>query len=202
MGNHELFKFECNRCGTCCTDKETIVNLTRTDIVRLKNGLKLDINELLEITSFYILEESQFSEIIDQMVIPPILTERGQSFIALRKKDDGSCIFYNQEKKKCRIYSIRPCLCRTFPFSFKMLDTKKVNILITKKGKEYCSGLNEQAPLIDIKYWKSLGVKALKDLENNAIFIFNWNEKEKNPTAKKFLEAVSLISQQGDAQPE
>ena len=38
--------------------------------------------------------------------------------------------------------------------------------------------------------------------------VFGWpaihlrNEKEKNPTAKKFLEAVSLISQQGDAQPE
>lgn len=195
MNNEFECKFECNQCGICCTDKKTIVNLTKTDILRLKNGLKLETNELLEITSFYVLDDSQSSEIIDQMVIPPILTEKGKSFIALRKKENGICIFYNQEKKKCRIYPIRPCLCRTFPFSFKMLENKELDILITKKGREYCPGLNEQAPLINVEYWKSLGVKALKDLENNAIFIFNWNEKQKNPTAKKFLEVVSLISQ-------
>ena len=196
MNNDFKCKFECTRCGTCCTDKKTIVNLTKTDLLRLKDGLKLETSELLEITSFYVLDESQSSEIIDQMVIPPIHTEKGQSFIALRKKEDGSCIFYNHEKKKCRIYPIRPCLCRTFPFSFKGPENKQIDILITKKGEEYCPGLSEQAPLIEVKYWKSLGAKALIDLENNAIFIFNWNEKQKNPTAKKFLEEVSLISQQ------
>jgi Fe-S-cluster containining protein len=195
MNDGYLFKFECNRCGTCCTDKKTIVNLTKTDIVRLKNGLKLDIDELLEITSFYVLNESQCSEIIDQMVIPPIITERGKTFVALRKKEDGSCIFYNLEEKKCRIYSIRPCLCRTFPFSFRMLETKEIDILITKKGKEYCPGLSEQSPFINVVYWKSLGVKALKDLEKNAIFIFDWNRRQKNPTAKKFLEQMSSVSQ-------
>ena len=189
-------KFECNRCGACCTDNKTIVNLTITDLDRLKKGLNLNIDELLEVTSFYVLQEFQSSEIIDQMVIPPIMTEKGKSFIALRKKKDGSCIFYNQEKKKCRIYSIRPCFCRTFPFSFKIHENKRVNILITAKGKQYCQGLSDQAPIIDVESWKSLGKKALNDLERNAIFIFKWNETQKNPTAKKFLEKVSLISQQ------
>lgn len=198
MNNDFKCKFECNRCGTCCTDKKTIVNLTKTDIIRLKHSLKLDIKELLEITSFYVLGESQSSEIFDQMVIPPILTERGQSFVALRKKDDGSCIFYNQEKKKCRIYSIRPCFCRTFPFSFNLNEDEKVKILITEKGKKYCEGINDKAPVIDVKSWKSLGKKALKDLEKNANFIFNWNKNEKNPTAKKFLEKAGLISQQSE----
>ncbi len=198
MTNDYEFKFECNRCGTCCTDNKTIVNLTITDLNRLKNGLNLDIDELLEITSFYVLKEMQSSEALEQMVIPPITTEKGKSFIALRKNEDGNCIFYNQEKKKCRIYSIRPCFCRTFPFSFNLNEDEKVKILITEKGKKYCEGINDKAPVIDVKSWKSLGKKALKDLEKNANFIFNWNKNEKNPTAKKFLEKAGLISQQSE----
>ena len=201
MNTDYKFKFQCTRCGTCCTDRNTIVNLTITDLSRLKNGLNLDIDDLLEITSFYVLHESPTPEIIDKMVIPPILTERGKSFVALRKKKDGNCIFYNQEKKMCRIYSIRPCLCRTFPFSFRLSENKKIKILITEKGKQYCPGLNEQAPLINVESWKSLGNKALIDLEKNAVFIMNWNEKEKNPTARKFLEKVSSISQHSERKP-
>lgn len=201
MDNDYKFKFECTRCGTCCTDNKTIVNLTITDLNRLKNGLKLDLDELLEITSFYLFNESPNSEIIDKMVIPPINTERGKSFIALRKKVDGHCIFYNQEKEKCRIYSIRPCFCRTFPFSFRLLENDKIEILITEKGKQYCPGLNEHAHLINVEYWKSLGVKTLKDLEKNTAFILDWNKQEKSPTAKKFLKKVSLKSQQSKTEP-
>lgn len=201
MNKDYKFKFECTRSGTCCTDNKTIVNLTITDLNRLKNGLKLDLDELLEITSFYLFNESSYSEIAEKMVIPPINTERGKSFIALRKKEDGQCIFYNQEKKKCRIYSIRPNFCRTFPFSFRMLENKKIEILITEKGKQYCPGLNEHAHLINVEYWKSLGVKTLKDLEKNAVFILEWNKQEKNPSAKKFLKKVSLKSQQSKTEP-
>jgi uncharacterized protein len=198
MTNDYEFKFECNRCGTCCTDNKTIVNITITDLNRLKNGLNLNIDELLEITSFYVLQEMHSSVALEKMVIPPIMTEKAKSFIALRKNEEGCCIFYDKKKKKCRIYSIRPCFCRTFPFSFSQNEYKKVNIIITEKGKRYCEGINDKAPLINIEYWKSLGKKALKDLEKNANFIFNWNKKEKNPTARKFLEKASLISQQSE----
>jgi Fe-S-cluster containining protein len=124
------------------------------------------------------------------MVIPPINTEKGKSFIALRKVEGGKCLFFNSETKKCRIYSIRPCFCRTFPFSYISTQNNKIRVLLTEKGKEYCPGLNEHAPLINIDQWISLGIKALKELETNAKFVIEWNEREKKPTAKKFLEKL------------
>lgn len=182
------FRFECERCGKCCLDKNTIVNLTFDDLKRLKNGLKLTTDELLEITSFYLFKESFSPDTIKKMVVPPINTEKGKSFIALRKIESGMCFFYNSESKKCRIYSIRPCFCRTFPFSYNLNQNNEIRILTTEKGKEYCCGLNEQAPLINIDQWNSLGIKALKELEKNANFVLKWNEREKKPTIKKFLE--------------
>ena len=184
------FKFECIRCGKCCSDKNTIVNLTFNDLKRLKSGLKLSSEELLEITSFYLIKKPFSSEIIEKMVVPPINTEKGKSFIALRKVEEGKCLFYNSKTKKCRIYPIRPCFCRTFPFSYTLTQNNEIKILITEKGKEYCPGLNEQAPLININHWKSLGINALKELEANAEFVLKWNETEKNPTAKKFIEKL------------
>jgi len=184
------FKFECIRCGKCCSDTKTIVNLTFDDLKRLKEGLNLTLDDLLQITSFYLFKESLSLDTFEKMVIPPINTEKGKSFIALRKVEGGRCFFYNIEAKKCRIYSIRPCFCRTFPFSYNLTNDNKIHILLTAKGKEYCPGLNDQAPLIKVDQWNSLGIKTLKELERNSKFVLQWNEGEKKPTAKKFLEQL------------
>lgn len=188
MDENSSFKFECIRCGKCCSDQYTIVNLTFGDLKRLKYRLKLNSNELLEITSFYLFKEQVSSEIIEKMVIPPINTEKGKSFIALRKVEGGKCIFYHPETKKCRVYSIRPCFCRTFPFSYNLTHNNNIRIMITNKGMEYCPGLNEKSPLINMEVWKALGIKALQELETNAKLVSKWNEQVKNPTAKGFLE--------------
>ena len=190
-------RFVCTRCGNCCTDKETLVNLTYLDILRIKNGLKLDIEETLDILGFYIFDKTISEEIENKMVMSPIETERGSAFVALRKNNLGVCYFYNSIKKKCSIYHIRPMLCRTFPFSFRLLDEKNnenknnIQIIYTEKGKQYCPGIKNEAPLINYEEWKKLGKKTLQELKINHKVINDWNEWVKkgksSPTAKKFL---------------
>jgi Fe-S-cluster containining protein len=191
------FRFICTRCGNCCTDKTTIVNVTYSDILRIKNGLKLSVDELLEILGFYKYQEKIDGNFLKKMIVPPIETERGLAFMALLKKNAGSCIFYDVKNKKCLIYGLRPNFCRTFPFSFKLKQNKddrskaKIIMSYTEKGKKYCPGINPESPLIDDDKWIKLGMNVLMDLNNNTIFIEKWNGAVKkgiiNPTARNLL---------------
>jgi len=197
MVSKDNFKFECIRCGNCCTDKNTIVNLSYTDILRIKKGLNLTLEELLEIVGFYIYADPLNEETRAQLVIPPLETEKGLSFIGLMKNSNGACFFYDIKNKKCLIYSIRPNFCRTFPFTFKFNPNKSKNlntnlkILLTEKGKKYCLGLNDDAPTINNAIWLNLGAKVLEDLSKNAKLINRWNSLVKSkkiiPSVKNFL---------------
>ena len=68
MKDEKKLRFECIRCGNCCTDKDTLVNLTYLDILRIKKGLKLDIKEVLDILGFYIFDKTLTSEDKKRMV--------------------------------------------------------------------------------------------------------------------------------------
>ena len=190
-------RFSCTRCGNCCTDKNTLVNLTYLDILRIKNGLNLDINEILDIIGFYIFDKPLTSEDKKRMIITPMETERGLAFIGLLKNSLGGCYFYNSKNKKCLIYELRPMFCQTFPFSFRLLDGKKdetnskIDIFYTEKGKQYCPGIGNEAPFIDNDYWIKIGRKTLKALKQNYKVIKEWNKSVRKgkiiPTTKKFL---------------
>lgn len=197
MKNSKNLRFVCTKCGNCCTDKDTLVNLTYVDILRIKNGLKLDLKEVLNLLGFYIYEKKITNEDAKRMVITPIETEKGLAFVALRKNSLGGCYFYNSIKKKCLIYKLRPMFCRTFPFSFRLLDEKnkendkKIEIGYTEKGKQYCPGISDEAPLINYEKWILFGEKTLEELEKNYKIIEEWNDMVKKgkiiSTVKKFL---------------
>ena len=195
MNSEDQVKFECVRCGNCCKDPNTIVNLCYTDILRIKKNLNLDLDELLEIVGFYIFTDQLEGDTKKRLVISPLETERGLSFIGLLKSKTGTCIFYDGEKKKCKIYSIRPNFCRSFPFTFHSeRNSEKLSILITEKGKEYCLGLTPDAPHINKSQWLELGKNITKDLQQNLKVINRWNSlvrKERiKPSAKEFLRKV------------
>ncbi len=200
MNDLKNLRFICTRCGKCCTDKDTLVNLTYLDIIKIKNGLKLDLNELLNLVGFYIYNNKVTVDDKKRMVIPPIETEKGLAFVALRKSSLGGCYFYHSEEKRCLIYKLRPMFCRTFPFTFSISDEydernkKNLEIFLTEKGKQYCPGITGDSPLINIEKWKIIGQTALKELEKNYTVIENWNDSvEKGkiiPTAKKFLLSI------------
>jgi Fe-S-cluster containining protein len=204
MRDLKNLKFTCTRCGNCCTDKDTLVNLTYLDILRIKNGLNLDINEVLDILGFYIYDKAFKNEDKKKMVIAPIITEKGQAFIGLLKNSIGKCYFYNLEDKKCLIYDLRPMFCKTFPFSFKVIEENEkeksyqIDIFYTEKGKQYCPGIRNEAPLINYEDWIKLGKRILEELKKNFKVIKEWNDSVNNgkliPSAKKFLLTIFKLS--------
>ena len=195
MYKEDQITFRCIRCGNCCTDPYTIVNLSYSDVLRIKIGLDLDLNELLEVIAFYITSDYLDEKTKMKLVSPPIKTERGYSYIGLFKDEKGNCIFYDISNKKCKIYPLRPYFCRTFPFTFQSREkSEELDIFVTEKGKEYCLGLIEEAPHINKSDWLKLGKKVLKDLELNFKFVRQWNLLVKNnevkASAKDFLHLI------------
>jgi len=193
MSNTNDLRFECVHCGNCCTDLNTLVNTTYSDILRIRNGLNLNIDEIIEILGFYIFDKKPTTKEIDRMVVPPIETERGLAFTGLKKKSSGQCYFYNNKKKRCSIYKFRPNFCNTFPFTFKLLvnkgDSKKnvIKVFYTEKGLQYCQGIGNESPIIEVDKWIQLGQKVIQDLAKNTIFVKKWNETVKR---KQILPSV------------
>ena len=197
MKNTEEFKFECTRCGNCCTDKNTIVNVTYFDILRIKNGLNLSIDEILETLGFFIFDKMPSEEELKKMIVPPIETENGLAFTGLNKRENGSCYFYNIDEKKCMIYNLRPKFCRTFPFTFSIIfndkspEKAKIKMSYTVKSIEYCPGIGTEAPLVDEDKWIQVGKETIEDLSKNNVLIKKWNEavkfKKVSPSTRNYL---------------
>ena len=196
MGINYKLRFECVRCGKCCTDLNTLVNMTYIDVLRIKSGLNLTIDEVIEILGFYVFDQTPSSKEIDRMVVPPIQTERGMAFTGLKKRQNGYCFFYDEAKERCSIYEFRPGFCRTFPFTFTTLNNKnkkksEINIFYTEKGIQYCRGISEEYPTIDLEHWIKLGRETIRDLSKNNQLIKKWNSSVKNkqiiPSARNFI---------------
>ncbi len=196
MSNTNDLRFECVHCGKCCNDLNTLVNTTYSDILRIKNGLNLTQDEVIEILGFYVFDKKPTNKEIDRMIVPPIETERGLAFTGLKKKSNGQCYFYNNKKKRCSIYKFRPNFCNTFPFSFKLLIDKgssnenAIKIFYTEKGLQYCAGI-EEAPIIERDEWIQLGRRVIQDLAKNLVLIKKWNESVKKkqilPSVRNFI---------------
>jgi Fe-S-cluster containining protein len=196
MGINNQLRFQCIHCGKCCTDLNTLVNTTYIDVLRIKSGLNLTIDEVIEILGFYVFDQTPSSKEIDRMVVPPIQTERGMAFTGLKKRQNGYCFFYDEAKERCSIYEFRPGFCRTFPFTFTTLNNKnkkksEINIFYTEKGIQYCRGISEEYPTIDLEHWIKLGRETIRDLSKNNQLIKKWNSSVKNkqiiPSARNFI---------------
>ncbi len=202
MVSEKQLKFACTICGNCCKDKNTLVNVTYSDILRIKNSLHLNLNEILEIIGFYVLNQGISKEDQRKMVISPIESEKGLAFVGLMKNSNGCCLFYDEENKKCSIYALRPMFCRSFPFSFQKLkdkNKKKIKIFYTEKAKQYCPGIGPEAPNINNNYWINLGNNIIEDLKRNQIVIKDWNDKIRkggiSPSVKNFLQIISNLNE-------
>ena len=202
MGINNKLKFQCVHCGQCCLDQNTLVNTTYKDILRIKNGLHLTIDEVIEILGFYVFDQPPSVNEIDRMVVPPIQTERVMAFVGLKKKPNGKCFFYDKAEERCSIYAFRPGFCRTFPFRFTIRSDKnkkksEINIFYTEKGIQYCQGIGEEYPYLDLEQWIKLGREVIQDLSKNNQLIKTWNSKVKIkqilPTARNFILTIFNI---------
>ena len=94
-------KFECTRCGACCSGKPGFVWVNDEEIEGLARVLQLPVVEVRAMHTFD--------------------TPRGRSN---RERDNGDCIYY-KHGEGCTVYEARPRQCRSWPFWESNLTTPK-----------------------------------------------------------------------------
>jgi Fe-S-cluster containining protein len=86
-------RFECTACGDCCTGAPGFVWVSREEIAALAGRLRLEVAEF---------------------------EKRYVRKVGLRKSlieyDNGDCVFFDSNTRKCTVYQDRPRQCRTWPF--------------------------------------------------------------------------------------
>jgi Fe-S-cluster containining protein len=199
------FRFRCTQCGACCADKTTLVNLTFWDLDRFQQQLDLDVDGLLDIIGFYVFETAPTPDQLKKMVLPPIPTEHGPAFMALKKNPDGKCIYLNEDNR-CKIYTARPDICRCFPFHFHsspgLQPQPKLDITMTiaEKAKQYCPGFGLPAPFVKPKDWMTAGSDTIRHILSEHILIKKFtdavNANKITPTARNYLLTVVELNEQ------
>jgi len=113
------FSFETSACdtceGNCCIGESGYIWVTLTDIQNISEfiGENIDIfykNYIKKVKYKYSLKEIEYN-------------------------DGFKCVFFDEKKRGCKIYLVRPMQCRTFPF----WEHFKTNI---KEVEDECPGIS------------------------------------------------------------
>ncbi len=86
----------------------------------------------------------------------------------------------------CKIYTVRPNICRTFPFHFHTKPIEKpsprmeINMQYAAKAIEYCPGIGQPYPVVNPKNWLIIGEETVKNILAEVVLINKWNEAVKN----------------------
>ena len=113
----DTVRFRCIKCGICCGDTEE-----KTRHVLL---LEKEAEQIAKATSQ---PTSEFAVKID---------DRTPYKYEMKKSETGKCVFL--ENNCCTIYSLRPLVCRFYPFELKSSSNGKHRFLFT----EECLGINK-----------------------------------------------------------
>lgn len=181
--NKDQIRFECTRCGACCREESLLVTVTGRDIYRISMGLDLSPNEVIRALDFYLIEGDESPEGLRD--IPAINTEKGPSYIALKKLENGDCLFLKDNL--CMIHVIRPMVCMSFPFTFLEDGRNKTWGLSAKKS--ICPGLGSGPPVENTEL-RDMADAVLEDLAIYREFVAEWNKHEKKPTAKTIVKRI------------
>lgn len=131
-------RFECTRCGACCTNRGEYahVYLNPEEVGELARELGLPLRAFRRDYTF--VDEDGW-------------TQLGTS--------DGACVLYERETRTCRAYGARPAQCRTFPFWREMIRGEA----FTAEARRICEGVG-RGPLYSIEYAQAR-VKELDEAE-------------------------------------
>jgi Fe-S-cluster containining protein len=174
-------RFECTKCGACCRQEELLVTVTGLDVARLGAGLGLNAIELTRALDFYVLDDDE--SIPDGLRhIPRISTEKGLAYVALRKLENGDCVFLNDDL--CMVHTIRPAVCRSFPFIFRKGDKDLMWGLSAMK--EICPGLGEGEE-VSISFLHELSIEVLSEMDSFALISEEWNKKGSEHSAVDYI---------------
>ncbi len=88
----------CEACGGhCCTGETGYIWTKYEEIDAIASFLQLSIEEF---ATRYLRKVKHRYSLIEKQLSP----------------DNFACIFFDESKKRCSIYPVRPSQCRTFPF--------------------------------------------------------------------------------------
>jgi len=86
-------RFTCTGCGDCCTGSPGYVWVTNEEIAKLAALVRLSVEEFE-------------AEYVRRVGVRKSLVEY----------ENGDCVFFDNQSRKCTVYAARPRQCRTWPF--------------------------------------------------------------------------------------
>jgi Fe-S-cluster containining protein len=105
-------RFQCTKCGLCCGDTQ--------EKVRRILLLTAEAEQIATATSQPI---AKFAETVEG--------KAPYSYEMKKTLENGKCVFL--AKNRCTIYSLRPLICRFYPFELKMVANRKYSFLYTNE---------------------------------------------------------------------
>ncbi len=182
-GDDQLPRFECTKCGACCREKTMLITVTGSDITRISAALGLSPEETMRALDFYVVAAENETP-VGLQGIPSPMTQRGSAFIALKKMENGDCVFLKDNL--CMIHTLRPTVCRSFPFAFReSADGVKWGL---SAAKHICSGLG-MGPEVSEEELCELSLSVLESMRVYREFIEEWNAKS-NTTAFDLIRVI------------
>jgi Fe-S-cluster containining protein len=85
-------RFECTRCGACCTGQPGYVWVNNEEITAIAEYRGQSVEELTQ----------EYTRVVGNRR-------------SLRERSNGDCVFFDG-KQGCTVYPVRPRQCRTWPF--------------------------------------------------------------------------------------
>ena len=108
-------RFDCTRCGHCCTGGPGSVRLSDEEVAGLAELTELD------------------ADVFRKVYTHPL----PDGSLSLRETRGGACIFLDAQRG-CSVYERRPRQCRTWPFWGKVVETSQR----WKTEAQSCPGMN------------------------------------------------------------
>lgn len=112
MSNYCL---ECSKRGLDCCREAHAKFLTLKDARRIADFLGEEIDSFALYGDLNEKDKEEYIYIHRHQSYYYDLTMRDGKLLQLREKSDGSC-FFQAGDGRCRIYPVRPLICRTYPF--------------------------------------------------------------------------------------
>jgi uncharacterized protein len=183
--------FSCQFCGKCCKRAfgDNRVMIIPPEIERIRDFTGLSKLEIAGPFIPYTDEDPFSSEFLD--FLQENTDFEGNIHVfgwILRRKKNRDCVFLGKGTDRCRVYPVRPMLCRTYPFYFEALQLHTCE----------CEGLGRPIKIEDSqKIAKNLLFRYVSELEDTlAVYekYIDFKRCEKGPDiAKKGLEKGSCV---------
>lgn len=95
-------RFKCSECGNCCTGFSGYVWVNKEEMTALAKRVGVDFDEFER-----------------------LYTRKIGIRYSLKEFPNGSCVFFDEDSRKCNVYEARPRQCKTWPFWDSNLRTEK-----------------------------------------------------------------------------